>query len=104
MKRRSPGLFGGGIAMVSVGGLGLVAGALWWATASAFGDEGPAPAAVTIGGAALLGGGIAMIVIGGKKVPDTEGLLELGPRVAEPVSPIPEVAVGLGSVQAKWQF
>lgn len=104
MKRRSSGLFGGGIAMVSVGSLGLLVGAAWWGiAASVDGDAGAAPV-VAIGGAALLGGGIAMIVIGGKKVPDTESLLELGPQVAEPVSPIPEVRVGLGSLQAKWQF
>lgn len=104
MKRRSPGMFGGGIAMVSVGSLGLLVGAAWWGIASLDGDPGAAAPAVTIGSAALLGGGIAMIVIGGKKVPATEGLLELGPRVAEPVSPIPEVSIGLGSVQAQWQF
>ncbi len=104
MKRRSSGMFGGGIAMVSVGSLGLLVGAAWWGLASIDGDAGAGPPAVTVGSAALLGGGIAMIVIGGKKVPATDGAAESEQRVAEPVSPVPEVSVGLGSVQAKWQF
>lgn len=102
MKRRSGGMFGGGIAMVSVGGLGALVGGLWWGVAGELGGEVAAPAAVTILGVGLIGGGIAMIVIGGKKVPadPTDGSAE-PPAVA---SPVPEVAIGLGSVQAKWQF
>ena len=87
---------------LAVGGLGALVGGLWWGVAGELGGEVAAPAAVTILGVGLIGGGIAMIVIGGKKVPadPTDGSAE-PPAVA---SPVPEVAIGLGSVQAKWQF
>ncbi len=105
MKRRSGGLFGGGIAMVSVGSLGVLVGGLWLAVAGsdAIGGDLGTPAAVTLVSAAMLGGGIAMIVIGGKKVPVEAGAATKT-NVLAPFSPVPEVRVGLGSFQAKWEF
>jgi hypothetical protein len=105
MKRRSRGLFGGGIALVSVGSLATLIGGVWLAIAAgseaAFG-EGPdvgAPAGTLALGLVMIGGGSAMIVIGGKKVPANQAKLP-----ASFFSPVPEVRVGLGSVEAAWQF
>ncbi len=98
MKRRSGGMFGGGIAMVSVGSL-LTLGGLVGVALTADNDGIGPSAGVLVVGLALVGGGSAMIVIGGKKVPVTTAENE------KPVfSPVPEVRVGLGSVEAAWQF
>jgi hypothetical protein len=101
MKRRSKGLFGGGIAAISVGSLTTVVGLAWLGIAAGFDGESIGAPAATLGvGLALLGGGIAMVVIGGKKVPVKQGEDASAPLV----SPMPEVRVGLGSAQLKWQF
>lgn len=100
MKRRSGGLFGGGIAMVCVGGFTTIAG-LAWSLVTSFDPEGPPPAALgTLGvGLALVGGGTAMIIIGNKKVP-------VDPNEASVSKPslVPEVQLGLTSANAKWVF
>ncbi|MBK8252979.1 MAG: hypothetical protein IPK82_09950 [Polyangiaceae bacterium] len=98
MKRRSSGMFGGGIAMVVVGPIVTLTGIGWLAIA----EEAGTGAGLLAGGLLLTGGGIAMIVIGGKKVPVEEPAKASLPFV--PVSPIPEVRVGLGSVEATWEF
>jgi hypothetical protein len=104
MKRRSSGLFGGGIAAISVGSLVTIVGAAWLAISAGANELGgenslAAPGATTAIGVVLLGGGIAMVVIGGKKVPvqKNDGHLPAP-------SLVPEVRLGLGSAQAKWQF
>lgn len=104
MKRRSSGLFGGGIAMIVVGSLTTVVGAGWLAVASTdFGDgDIAAPAGTTVFGLALLGGGIAMVVIGGKKVPVDPS--KQATTAFPPIDPVPEVRLGFGSAQAKWTF
>ncbi|MEZ4313005.1 MAG: hypothetical protein R3F14_33705 [Polyangiaceae bacterium] len=98
MKRRSSGMFGGGIAMICVGSLSTLGGLAWLVFA-----EGRLPAGVTVFGLALLGGGIALTVIGGKKVP-VEQPAKTGKAQLLPVSPIPEVRIGLGAAQATWEF
>jgi hypothetical protein len=92
MKRRSPGLWGGGLAMVIVGpivtviGFGVViAGAAdqtcFGSTLSCTSDINNGKSLVTDGtiaiviGVALIGGGIAMMVVGGRKVPATAAML-----------------------------
>jgi hypothetical protein len=86
MKRKSPGLWGGGVAMVVVGSLttfiGLIvviagAGAQAGCTLTTVNcDNGKSLETdgiiATTVGVLLLGGGIAMMVVGGKKVPVTE--------------------------------
>lgn len=98
MKRRSPGMFGGGIAMVVVGGLAAITGGLWAVVADGLGGEVGPGAGLALVGLGLVGGGTAMIVIGGKKVPATVGAPVLVP------SPVPEVKIGLGAAEAKWVF
>ncbi|MFO0586690.1 MAG: hypothetical protein U0441_04095 [Polyangiaceae bacterium] len=100
MKRRSGGLFGGGIAMVSVGGVTTLIG-LAWTLVSSFDYEGPPPAAFgTLGiGLALVAGGSVMIAVGNKKVP-------VDPNEASVPKPslVPEVRLGLTGANAKWVF
>lgn len=98
MKRRSTGLMVGGIIAMPVGLIVGLSGLGVWAVGSEFGEGGLGAGLMAVG-AVLLGGGIAMTVIGAKKVPvDPE-------KQSKPVtSPVPEVRVGLGSLQAKWEF
>jgi len=98
MKRRSSGMFGGGIAMISVGGVLTLGGAVAGALISAVDGSAGAAWGTAGVGVALLGGGIALVVIGGKKVP-------VNPEAsALTVSPVPEVQIGPGSLAAKWTF
>lgn len=104
MVRRSKGLFGGGIAAISVGSLATLVGGVWLAVTAGANEIGAeasiAPPAGTLAiGVVLLGGGIAMVVIGGKKVPAQRN----DGRLPAP-SLVPEVRLGLTSAQAKWQF
>jgi hypothetical protein len=107
MKRRSSGLFGGGIACIVVGSITTVAGLAWLAVDAAGnslgGDNSLAPAGgTTVVGVLLLGGGIAMTVIGGKKVPVEGPKAEKKDAAALLLSP--EVRLGLGNAQLKWEF
>jgi hypothetical protein len=101
MKRRSGGLFGGGIAMICVGSIATIGGAAaaGIASLSDYGDTTPG-AGVALVGLAMLGGGIAMVVVGGKKVPVKNG--EDASNLT--VSPMPEVRVGPTSASLKWKF
>ncbi len=73
--RRSPAMFGTGIALVSVGGVSLVAGAAFLAAnqvecGGSLNCPVSAPGlAFVIGGIVCLGAGIPLAVIGGRKVP-----------------------------------
>jgi hypothetical protein len=101
MKRRSTGLMVGGIIAMPVGLVMTLAGAvIGVADSGVYGGDGATGIGVAVVGLVLLGGGIAMTAIGAKKVPvnpEKQGS-------ALVTSPIPEVRIGLGSVQAAWQF
>lgn len=68
MKRYSTGLFAGGIALIPLSAIGLLAGTVLVIDGGSNKAGGAALLTVSVLG---LGGGIAMTVIGGKRVPDT---------------------------------
>lgn len=108
-KRASPALFGTGIALISLGGVALVAGALVAltggvqnASGSTFGD-GPSDdgqgtvdtgVAMVVGGLAGIAVGIPLTVIGNRKVPVESS------RWYKPT----RVGVGPGQLSATWTF
>jgi hypothetical protein len=93
MKRRNMGLFVGGIVLVPVGAIGILAG-VSLAALEGVSNKSAAPGVALLGlgiGAVVAGG--VMIAIGGKKVP-------VEPRPAVPV----EAFVGPGSGGIRIRF
>lgn len=118
MKRRSGGMFAGGIVAIGVGTLTTLGGVVMLAGCDGKGDgtgmtsgtdmtggtdrnafndctKGEA-AAVTVVGALVLAGGIALTLHGGEMVPNNAA-----PKKA---SAVPVVTVGLGSASLRWEF
>jgi hypothetical protein len=117
MKRRSSGMIGAGILLISLSTVGAIAGTATFAagaqTSFVFGPcplGGPCPpnlqqvggdsglkaagiASIVLGIAAL-GAGIPLLVVGSQKVPDKD----------EAWSPVPAVRIGAGALSASWRF
>jgi hypothetical protein len=113
MKRRSSAMIAGGIVLISLSSVGLIAGAATFAagTSNALvpqpgcgfcgfvrspGDSGLKAAGITsiVLGIAALGTGIPLLGVGAQKVPDRD----------QAWSPVPAVTVGAGAVSASWRF
>lgn len=116
MRRNNPAMATGGIVMVSVGGVALIAGVTMFSAGGRTTLEfPPCPSDVNcqpmevprhpelkyggigmiVGSIALMGAGIPLIAIGSKKVPDK-------PEATQ--SLLPDVRVGAGSLSARWSF
>jgi hypothetical protein len=118
MKRRSSGMIAGGIVLVSLSTVGIIAGASMFAAGnqnqnlpvpfcppnlSGCMQFQPPPVdsglraggiATMVLGVAFLGAGIPLLAVGAQKVPDKD----------EASSPVPAVRVGAGTLSASWRF
>lgn len=112
-KRASPGLYGGGIALIIAGSVSLGLGLIVWLYGGAqnaadlsYGNAGAGT--VVVGevmsgvGVAALAGGIIMAVVGGKRVPITPTTTT--PATTPKASWVPAVGATPKSVSLAWQF